>query len=118
MKYFKLAMILFSINGFGFHVFGQNSTPGNDALQRLFRDSLPTLVKRIENRIMSSRYMEKIVLQETDTLEGWKGYMVKLYEYKFNAKVPSAKVYMLNANSQQVAKWIISACYRVTGRLD
>lgn len=62
--------------------------------------------------------MEKTLLGETDTLQGWKGYKVKLYEYRFTAYTPKAKVYMLNANSERIARWVISACYNVTDRLE
>ena len=66
--------------------------------------------------------MEGKLLLETDTLPGWKGIPVALYEYavfdKVSQKKLTARVYMANASSERLASWIISTCYLITGALD
>jgi hypothetical protein len=102
----------------GYFTFTATCSAQNETLQHLLKDSLGVIKKRVERIIIPARYMEGKLLLETDTLNGWKGFKVKLYEYKFSKTTPKTKVYMLNANSDQIAKWIISACYTVTGKLS
>lgn len=91
-------------------------------LHTFLSDSLDVIKERAQQQICGARYMEGKLLLETDTLPGWKGIPVALYEYSVFDKVYQKKlttqVYMANANSERLARWIISTCYTITGALE
>lgn len=91
----------------------------NEGLQKRFlKDSLNIIKERVERHIIPTRYMEKNLIAITDTLAGWEGVNVTLYEYKVDNGKKSGKVYMANADSEKLAAWIITTCVVLTGTLD
>ena len=93
---------------------GQN----NDLQNEYLKDSLETIQKRVEKSIIPTRYMEKKLISETDTISGWKNIEVSLYEYPVDNGNKVGKVYMANADAKKLATWIITTCYILTKKLD
>lgn len=86
------------------------------------KDSLPALVAKCKN-LLDRAYMAQTLIAETDTLPGWEGFPVKLYEYKtgkdrYTGQPKTGKVYLLNPSAEKLASWIISTCWEVKKSLD
>lgn len=85
------------------------------------RDSLEVFKGRCQD-VLDAAYMTEHYLATTDTIPGWEGYPVKLYEYWTGVDVNmGAKkrglVYLLNPDAEKLATWIINAVYDATGDL-
>lgn len=83
------------------------------------RDSFPALVQRAKD-LLGHAYMAQKLLGITDTLPGWEGFPVKLYEYQtlpdlYTGKPKTARVYLLNPAPEQLAMWIVTTCWEVKG---
>lgn len=81
------------------------------------RDSLPALVKKCGD-LLEHSYMAQTLLAQTDTIPGWEGFPVKLYEYKtgidlYTGAPKTGKVYLLNPSPEKLAMWIITTCWEV-----
>jgi len=86
------------------------------------RDSLPSLVAKTKG-LLDKAYMAQKLLATTDTLPGWEGYPVKLYQYEtgndlYTGKPKVAKVYLLNPSPEKLAMWIITASWEVKHSVD
>lgn len=86
------------------------------------RDSLPALVQQTSN-LLAHSYMAQTLLGETDTLPGWEGYPVRLYEYKtgedlYTHAPKTARVYLLNPTPKMLAMWILTTCWEVKQSVD
>ena len=81
------------------------------------RDSMPSLIKRCKD-LLDHSYMAQTLLATCDTLPGWEGFPVKLYEYKTSkdlyTELPkTGKVYLLDPLPEKMAMWIASTCWEV-----
>lgn len=84
---------------------------------RYLKDSLPVLVEKCRN-LLSRAYMAQTLLAETDTIPGWEGFPVKLYEYKtgkdlYTGMPKTGKVYLLNPTPEKLAMWIVTTSWEV-----
>lgn len=89
-----------------------------DLKNKFLTDSISVIQKRIEKSIIRSRYMEQRFIFITDTIKGWEGIKVSLYEYSVDNGKKIARVYMLNADAKMLATWVITTCYSITKKLD
>ena len=60
---------------------------------------------------------------ETDSLPGWEGLPVRLYEYRTGPDIRTGqpkkgKVYLLNPSPERLARWIATACWEARGSLE
>ncbi len=67
--------------------------------------------------------MAQKLLITTDTLPGWEGFPVKLYEYKtgndlYTGQPKTGKVYLLNPSPEKLAMWIATTCWEVKNSVD
>ena len=86
------------------------------------KDSLPALVQRAKD-LLDRAYMAQTLLGTTDTLPGWEGFPVKLYEYKtspdlYTHQPKTAKVYLLDPSPEKLAIWILTTCWEVKKSVD
>lgn len=86
------------------------------------KDSLPALVQRTKD-LLDRAYMAQTLLGITDTLPGWEGFPVKLYEYKtspdlYTHQPKTAKVYLLDPSPEKLAMWILTTCWEVKKSVD
>jgi endoglucanase len=86
------------------------------------KDSLPELIQKAKE-VLSHAYMAQKLLMVTDTLPGWEGFPVKLYEYQttndlYTMKPKTGKVYLLNPSPEKLAIWIATACLEVKHSVD
>ncbi len=86
------------------------------------RDSLPLLVLKCSN-LLEHAYMAQTLIATTDTLPGWEGFPVKLYEYKtgndlYTGQPKTGKVYLLNPAPEKLAMWIVTTCWEVKHSVD
>lgn len=86
------------------------------------RDSFPILVQKAKE-VLSHAYMAQKLLSTTDTIPGWEGFPVKLYEYQtgndlYTGKPKTGKVYLLNPSAEKLAMWVATACWDVKQNLD
>jgi len=92
-----------------------------DLLGNYLRDSLDVFTSRCE-KVLNAAYMAQKQLGTNDSLPGWEGFPVGLYEY-YTGKDSEAGcrkkglVYMLNPDARKLAKWIIHAVYDATGKV-
>lgn len=121
--------IFFSIFVFSFsfivkarlnEAFGQTQT-GN-ILNQEIQDSMPSLIKKAKV-VLSHAYMVQKLLGISDTLPGWEGFPVKLYEYQtgndlYTGKPKTGKVYLLNPSPEKLAMWVATACGEVKHSVD
>lgn len=89
---------------------------------RLLNDVMPELVQKAE-KVLSHAYMVQKLLTTTDTIPGWEGFPVKLYEYQtgndlYTGKPKTGKVYLLNPSPEKLATWVATACWDVKHSLD
>jgi endoglucanase len=90
----------------------------DDLKNQYLRDSLSVIQKRIAKSIIPSRYMEKKLIANTDTISGWEGITVSLYEYTVDGGKKTGRVYMANADSEKLATWVITTCFSITKGLS
>jgi endoglucanase len=86
------------------------------------KDSLPILVAKAKN-LLDKAYMAQKLLAVNDSLPGWEGYPVKLYQYDtgndlYTGKPKTAKVYLLNPSPEKLAMWIATACWEAKKSVD
>ena len=80
------------------------------------RDSLPVLAERCR-QLLETAYMADSLVGETDSLPGWEGLPVRLYEYRTGPDIRTGqpkkgKVYLLNPSPERLARWIATACWK------
>src|SRR6185312_10715419 len=113
----KIAFFLFLIN-MSFTVNGQKDQfPGS-----YMKNDLPVLVERSKT-VLSHAYMAQKLLSVSDTIRGWEGFPIKLYEYKtgndlYTGKPKTGKVYLLDPSPQKLAMWVATACWQVKHSVD
>ena len=95
---------------------------GTEIPASYLRDSLPALVQRCQD-LLDHSYMAQTLLSRTDSLPGWEGYTVSLYEYKtgtdiYTGKPKIGKVYLCNPTPEKLAMWIITTCWEVKQSVD
>lgn len=71
------------------------------------RDSLPVLAERCR-QLLETAYMADSLVGETDSLPGWEGLPVRLYEYRTGPDIRTGqpkkgKVYLLNPSPERLA---------------
>lgn len=86
------------------------------------KDSMPSLIQKAK-KVLNHAYMVQKLLATTDTLPGWEGFPVKLYEYQtgnnlYTGKPKTGKVYLLNPSPEKLAMWAATACWEVKHTLD
>ena len=86
------------------------------------KDSMPSLIQKA-TIVLSHAYMVQKLLATTDTLPGWEGFRVKLYEYQtgkdlYTGKPKTGKVYLLNPSPEKLAMWVATACWEVKHSVD
>lgn len=86
------------------------------------KDSMPALVVKAKE-VLSHAYMVQKLLSVTDTLPGWEGFPVKLYEYEtgndlYTGTPKTGKVYLLNPSPEKLAMWVATACWEVKHSVD
>ena len=86
------------------------------------RDSLPTLIEKTKD-LLDHAYMAQKLLAVTDTLPGWEGFPVKLYEYQtgndiYTGQPKTGKIYLLNPTPEKLAMWIVTTCWDVKKSVD
>lgn len=114
LKYFrKAATCLLSMLAF-VTSFAQNEA----SISKYMTDSLDVIAGRVEKQIIPTRYMEQTFVNNTDTLKGWEGVNVSLYQYKVKGTEIIAKVYLADADSRKIASWIITTCCILTNELN
>ena len=72
------------------------------------RDSLPVLAERCR-QLLETAYMADSLVGETDSLPGWEGLPVRLYEYRTGPDIRTGqpkkgKVYLLNPSPERLAR--------------
>ncbi|MDD4819336.1 MAG: hypothetical protein PHD21_00640 [Flavobacteriales bacterium] len=95
---------------------------GKKLPKSVLKDSLPVMTARCE-KLLKAAYMEGTLIGETDTLPGWEGYPVKLYEYYTGKDVrvgapKKGKVYLLDPSPEKLAMWILTTSWEVKGNID
>ena len=95
----------------------QNLLPPN-----YVKDSLPSLIQRSKD-LLDHAYMAQKILLVTDTIPGWEGFPVTLYEYQtgvdiYTGKPKTGKVFLLNPTPEKLAMWIATTCWDVKQSLD
>lgn len=99
-------------------------TPANGTLSGTTKAQEPTLppvalarVKSFFDAHRSSRFMEQNC--HATTYPGWEGFPLQECTYSVKARlVPvrkTARVIMLNASPEQLARWVVATCVEVTG---
>ena len=124
MKKFFLPVLIvsfsFGVNARLNEAFGQaqiTGIPNQD-----IKDSMPSLSKKA-NVVLSHAYMAQKLLAVTDTIPGWEGFPVKLYEYQtsndlYTGKPKTGKIYLLNPSPEKLAMWVATACWEVKHSVD
>ena len=89
---------------------------------RLLKDAMPDLIQKAKN-VLSHAYMAQKLLATVDTIPGWEGFPVKLYEYQtgndlYTGKPKTGKVYLLNPSPEKLATWVATTCWEVKNSLD
>ena len=106
MKKVFFSVLVFS---FSFAVKAQINKIPNQAI----KDSMPSLIKKAAI-VMSHAYMAQKLLEVTDTIPGWEGFPVKLYEYQtgndiYTGKPKTGKIFLLGPSPEQLAMWVATA---------
>ena len=94
------------------------TTGDTTGLSVIIREHLNTVKKAVEKNILPGRYMctgeTARLISTTDTIPGWEDFPVQLFEYniadKLNGRL-TTQVYLLNADAEKIARWIIAACW-------
>jgi hypothetical protein len=108
--------------GFIFLNLHQAKAQMNELPASFLKDSLPVWVQRARD-LLDRAYMAQTPLATTDTLPGWEGYPVKLYEYKtspdlYTHQPKTGKVYLLNPSPEKLITWILTTCWEVKKSVD
>ncbi len=90
--------------------------------RRWMKHDMPVLVQKAKE-VLSHAYMVQKLLGTTDTLPGWEGFPVQLYEYQtgndiYTGKPKTGKVYLLNPSPKKLAIWVATACWAVKHSVD
>lgn len=114
----KKFLYFFLITAFSYTIKAQT----NEIPVQYLKDSMPVLIQKAK-RVLSHAYMVQNLLTTTDTLPGWEGFPVKLYEYQtgndlYTGKPKTGKVYLLNPSPEKLAMWVATACWEVKHSLD
>ena len=114
----KKFFIFFVTYSFSFAIKAQISDIPNQAIQ----DRMPSLVKKA-TEVLSHAYMVQKLLGVTDTIPGWEGFPVKLYEYQtgndlYTGKPKTGEVYLLNPSPEKLAMWVATTCWEVKQSVD
>jgi endoglucanase len=93
-----------------------------DSLSAYIKDSMPALVQKTKD-LLDHAYMAQKLIGVTDTLPGWEGFPVSLYEYNttndlYTGKPKIARVYLLDPSPEKLAMWIITTCWEVKKSVD
>ncbi len=85
--------------------------------QAYMKDSFPSLVQKCRD-LLDRAYMAQKILTVTDTLPGWEGFPVTLYEYQTGVDLythmpKTGRVYLLDPSPEKLATWIATACWEV-----
>lgn len=109
----KKSVLFFILIGFSVTVFCQRKK----LPRRYLRDSLPAITEKAKV-VLSHAYMVQKLVSVTDTIPGWEGYPVSLYEYQtgndlYTGKPKTGKVYLLNPSPEKLARWVATACWEV-----
>ncbi len=94
---------------------------GEKDLAKYMRDSLEAVAARCAES-KKAAYMAGKLLGVNDSIPGWEGYPVELWEYYTGVDIKAGVkkrglVYMLNPDAEKMAKWIINAVYDVRGEV-
>ncbi len=94
----------------------------NDLPSKFLKDSMPVLIEKAKE-VLSHAYMVQKLLAITDTLPGWEGFPVKLYEYQtgndlYTGQPKTGKVFLLNPSPEKLAMWVATTCWEVKHSLD
>lgn len=94
----------------------------NDIPNQVIKDSMPTLIQKAKN-VLSHAYMAQELLEVTDTIPGWEGFPVKLYEYQtandlYTGKPKTGKIFLLDPSPEQLAMWVATTCWEVKHSVD
>ncbi len=86
------------------------------------KDSMPLLIQKCKD-LLDQAYMAQKLLSVTDTLPGWEGFPVKLYEYQtgidlYTHQPKTGKVYLLDPTPEKLAMWIATTCWEVKKSVD
>lgn len=86
------------------------------------RDSMAALVSKSKD-LLDHAYMAQKLLSTTDTIPGWEGFPVKLYEYKtdtdlYTHQPKTGLVYLLNPSAEKLSMWIVTTCWEVKKSVD
>ena len=86
------------------------------------KDSLPLLIERSKD-LLDHAYMAQKLLLVSDTIPGWQGFPVSLYEYQtgvdiYTGKPKTGKVFLLNPGPEKLAMWIATTCWEVKNSVD
>jgi len=89
---------------------------------RYKKEKFPTLVQKCKD-LLDHAYMAQTLIAVTDSLPGWEGFPVKLYEYKtgkdlYTKQAKTGKVYLLNPSPEKLATWIATTCWEVKRSVD
>lgn len=109
--------LLFLLCIFPLFTSAQNKLPEN-----YVKDSMPLLIEKCSN-LLDHAYMAQKLLTVTDTLPGWEGFPVKLYQYQtgddlYTHQPKTGKVYLLNPTPEKLAMWITTTCWEVKNSVD
>lgn len=90
--------------------------------KKYLKKDFPALVEKAKE-VLSHAYMAQKLLYTTDTIPGWEGFPVQLYEYKTGTdlytKAPkTGKVFLLNPAPEKLAMWVATACWQVKHSVD
>lgn len=83
------------------------------------RTEIKRLVGKFGTRLLGSRYMERDC--RPTTYPQWAGFPLQRCHYSVvdhDGTTKTADVIMLNPSPEQVARWIVDACWRVRGKIS
>lgn len=95
----------------------KNKIPG-----RYFKKDFPALVGKARV-VLGHAYMAQKLLYITDTIPGWEGFPVGLYEYQtgtdlYTHEPKTGKVFLLNPSPEKLARWVATACWESKHSVD
>ncbi|WP_158994006.1 hypothetical protein [Mucilaginibacter sp. L196] len=111
----KTLFLLLIISANAAHLRAQDTA----AIRKCIQDNLPAVKLMVENKIIRSkaRYMEEgNPVSFNDKLPGYEGIPVSLYHYHYpKSRIYVAYVYLLDADAERMARWLISSAFLVRG---
>ncbi len=89
---------------------------------KYLKKEFPVLVEQAKV-VLSHAYMVQTLLYTTDTIPGWEGFPVKLYEYQtgkdlYTQMPKTGKVFLLNPSPEKLAMWVATTCWEVKHSVD